>query len=74
VEGGAWTCTTDGRYEVTEGSLAAVVAAVRAGADLRRLSSYQLHGAGLVEETMALQATWVRRPRPPRPLPLGSAA
>ena len=36
-----------------------MAAAVRAGADLRRFSTYHLDGAGLVEETMTLQTTWL---------------
>ena len=54
-----WLCTTSGEHQVVEGSVSDVAAAVRAGADLRRFSTYGLKGAGLVEETMALQTTWV---------------
>ena len=54
-----WLCTTSGEHQVVEGSLSDVAAAVRAGADLRRFSTYDLQGAGLVEETMTLQTTWV---------------
>ena len=54
-----WLCTTNGQHQVVEGSVAAVAEAVRTGADLRRFSTYYLKGSGLVEETMALQTTWV---------------
>lgn len=52
-------CRTDSGHEPTEGSVAAVAEAVRGGADLRRFSTYNLAGTGLVEETMTLQTTWV---------------
>ena len=54
-----WVCTTSGEHKVEEGSVTAVADAVREGADLRRFSTYDLKGAGLVEETMTLQTTWV---------------
>ena len=54
-----WLCTTNGRHQVVDGAVGDVAAAVRSGADLRRFSTYELKGAGLVEETMTLQTTWV---------------
>ena len=52
-------CTTDGNHRPIDGSVVSVAEAVRRGGDLRRFSTYHLEGTGLVEETMALQATWV---------------
>lgn len=52
-------CTTNGNHEPVSGSVAAVAEAVRRGDDLRRFSTFQLEGTGLVEETMTLQTTWV---------------
>ena len=52
-------CTTDRNHEPIDGSVAAVAEAVRRGSDLRRFSTYKLKGAGLVEETMTLQTTWI---------------
>lgn len=54
-----WICTTNREHQVVDGSLTALAHAVRGGADLRRFSTYQLEGTGLVEETMTLQTTWV---------------
>ena len=42
-------CTTNRQHQVVEGSVADVATAVRAGADLRRFSTYDLKGAGLKE-------------------------
>ncbi len=52
-------CTTNGDHKPIAGSVADVAAAVRRGADLRRFSTYNLKGTGMVEETMTLQTTWV---------------
>ena len=54
-----WVCATNGQHQVIEGALSNLAAAVRAGYDLRRSSTYNLPGAGLVEETMTLQTTWI---------------
>ena len=52
-------CTTDANHQPIAGSVATVAEAVCGGCDLRRFSTYKLKGTGLVEETMALQTTWV---------------
>ena len=52
-------CTPNADHKPIAGSVAAVADAVRRGADLRRFSTYNLEGTGLVEETMTLQTTWV---------------
>lgn len=52
-------CVTDRDHTPISGSVAAVAEAVRSGSDLRRFSTYKLKGAGMVEETMTLQTTWV---------------
>ena len=52
-------CTTNGDHQPVSGLVAAVAQAVRRGCDLRRFSTYELEGTGLVEETMTLQTTWV---------------
>lgn len=52
-------CAEDSEHSPIGGSVAAVADAVRRGADLRRSSSFQEKGGGLVEETGTLQTTWV---------------
>ncbi len=52
-------CTLDQDHKPVAGSVAAVVDAVRRGADLRRSSSFVEREAGLVEETGTLQTSWV---------------
>lgn len=61
VRSNKWTqaCRIGGDFQALEGSVAEVAAAVRRGADLRRFSTYDPPQTGLVEETMALQTTWV---------------
>ena len=56
-----WTrrCTVDKNFRSVQGDVRAVADAVRRGADLRRFSTYDPPETGLVEETMALQTTWV---------------
>jgi hypothetical protein len=56
-----WTklCSVGEDFRATEGRLASVADAVRRGADLRRYSTYDPPSTGRVEETMALQTTWV---------------
>ena len=52
-------CTTNADHKPMSGSVADVADAVRRGADIRRFSTYNMKGTGLVEETMTLQTTWV---------------
>ena len=52
-------CTLDKDHKPVGGSVAAVVDAVRRGADLRRSSSFEEREAGLVEETGTLQTSWM---------------
>lgn len=51
-------CSVGEDFRPTDGDAAAVAAAVRCGADLRRYSTYDPPETGLVEETMGLQTTW----------------
>ena len=59
MAGWARICSVRGDFRTTSGDVAAVAEAVRRGADLRRLSTYDPESTGLVEETMSLQTTWV---------------
>jgi len=52
-------CSVGEDFRVIDGDPTSVAEAVRQGADLRRYSTYNPALTGLVEETMALQTTWV---------------